>query len=52
MPMVAQPLRELPEPRKLTTDLWQFTQKTRWQVLAVCAMVVQQLVYRSHLITA
>jgi hypothetical protein len=48
MPMVAQPLSKLPELRKWTTDLWQFMQHTKWQVLAVRAMVVQLLAYRSH----
>jgi hypothetical protein len=29
IPMVAQPLRELPELEQWTTDFWQFAQKTR-----------------------
>jgi hypothetical protein len=48
MPTVAQPLCELPELQKQAKAFRQFMQKTRWRVLAVCAMVVRPLAYRSH----
>jgi hypothetical protein len=44
MPMVAQPLCELPEPRKMDYRVVAVRAKTRWQVLAVQAMVVRPLV--------
>jgi hypothetical protein len=34
---------------KWITDLWKFEQKTKWRMLAVCAIVCATLAYHSHL---